>query len=269
MDLPSECPKTRTQVVAVTYKPPAGCPGAARCWYNTFALAAAPSCCGTLTSSRQGFHGEPWDPLLGHAPCSALGMASTSCLTAVSSPQGFPPKIQTPPFSPGSSHQPPSALTALPTRLMFNCPTNAITATSYTIQNSSAVTDLKNKIKKIPPKQGKRVDTAEGEGTLDAPGCTKSTPCTRCCSAATSSSDTAVAKQDPSCPCCPQHVPGTSPAARHPQGPQSPHSSQQLIEKQPWLPPSLLLPLQHRVVARCRFFAIYLFSRCSESVGNL
>lgn len=116
MDLPSECPKTRTQVVAVTYKPPAGCPGAARRWYNTFALAAAPSCCRTLTSSRQGFHGEPWDPLLGHAPRSALGTASTSCLTRQ---QSAPPRVF--PQNPDSSvlpwEQPPASF-------CFNSPPN-------------------------------------------------------------------------------------------------------------------------------------------------
>lgn len=249
--------------MAVTYKPPAGCPGAARRWHNMFALAAAPSCCGPLTSSRQGFHGEPWDRLLGHAPCSALGTASTSCPTWQQSPPppppGFSPKSHTPPFSPESSHQPPSALTALPTRLMFNCPTNAIKATFYTIQNSSAVTDVKNKIKKSPPKQGKRVDAAEGDRTLDALGCTESTPCACCCSAANPRSDTTVAEQDPSCSCCPQRVHDTSPAARRPHRPRSPHSSQQLVAKQPGLPPPLLLPLQHRVAALCRFLLFIYF----------
>lgn len=103
-------------MVAVTYKPPAGCPGAARRWYNTFALAAALSCCGTLTSPRQGFHGEPWDPLLGHAPRSALGTASTSCLTRQ---QSAPPRVF--PQNPDSSvlpwEQPPASF-------CFNSPPN-------------------------------------------------------------------------------------------------------------------------------------------------
>lgn len=56
---------------------------------------------------------------------------------------------------------------------MFNCPTNAITATSYTIQNSSTVTDLKNKIKNSPQNKAKELTQQKEKGLWMLPGAPK------------------------------------------------------------------------------------------------
>lgn len=56
---------------------------------------------------------------------------------------------------------------------MFNCPTNAITATSYTIQNSSTVTDLKNKIKNSLQNKAKELTQQKETGLWMLPDAPK------------------------------------------------------------------------------------------------